>query len=109
MNHPFTDEHWTDENGNPAGGTSFGTGFCVSWQHGPLGRGEERREPNGAFVETLLAVVKSRIGFYQSAADGRFACEENADAIKHIEAALERLDSRTRDREARQVEGTHGR
>lgn len=107
MNQPFFEEHWQDENDNPAGGVSYGTGFAISWQNGPLGRGEERREAKGAFVETLLSVVKGRIEFYETAASGRFACNENAEAIRYIELALASLDSRTRAREARDVEGTH--
>ena len=66
MKTPFTEHHWKDEQGRPAGGTSFGPGFCVSWQNGPLGRGEGRIPPNGAFVETLIAVAKGRLEFYQS-------------------------------------------
>ena len=109
MRQPFSEEHWTDENGNPAGGVSFGTGFCVSWQNGPLGRGEDRKEPNGGFVETLLEVVYGRINFYENTADGRFSCEENQAAMHHVLMALEALDGRTKAREARGVEGTHGR
>lgn len=49
-------ENWTDNDGNPAGGVVSGNGLCISWQNGPLGRGEERREPNGAFVKALCYV-----------------------------------------------------
>lgn len=96
-----------DENGNPTGGYVIGTGLKIEWQNGPLGRGEERKEPNGAFVETVLSAVLQRIEFYQTAADGKFKCRENAIAITKIEEALLWLDKRTRDRETRQVEGTH--
>lgn len=108
MNQPFTEEHWTDTDGNPAGGVSYGTGFAVSWQNGPLGRGDERREPNGAFVETMLGVVKGRLEFYETAAAGRFACDENKAALACIQSALNVLDGRTKAREERGVEGTHG-
>lgn len=104
MRMPFTDEHWNDANGNPAGGVSFGHGCCISWQNGPLGRGAGRREPNGAFVETVLQMVYNRLAFYQASP---FACQANADAMDHIQAALLALDERTKDRETRQVEGTH--
>lgn len=40
-------EHWNDANNNPAGGCTSGNGFAISWQNGQLGRGEERKEPNG--------------------------------------------------------------
>lgn len=104
MLNKINQEHWTDENGNPAGGASFGTGFCISWQNGPLGRGENRREPNGAFVESVLAAVIGRIEFYQAS---KFACEENAKALEYLKSAAKVLDDRTRNRETRKVEGTH--
>lgn len=96
-----------DENGNPAGGFVGGCGIELSWQNGPLGRGNERQEPNGAFVETVISAAVQRIQFYQSASNGKFACRENAIALTHLETALLWLDKRTRDREARLVEGTH--
>lgn len=104
MKMPFTEQHWSDANGNPAGGVSFGHGCCISWQNGPLGRGAERLDPNGAFVETVLAMVYGRLAFYQTSP---FACEANAEAMEYIQGALEVLDARTKEREARQVEGTH--
>lgn len=100
----FNAEHWDDANGNPAGGTTFGRGFVIDWQNGPLGRGAERREPNGAFVEDVIDACADRIRFYQKS---HFACDRNARALKHLEAALDELDARTNDREARAVEGTH--
>lgn len=100
----FKSDHWNDEAGNPAGGCAFGTGFTISWQNGPLGRGDERRAPNGAFVEDVIDAVADRLRAYQAS---RFACDANAQALAHLEAALEALDARTREREARAVEGTH--
>lgn len=100
----FTEEHWLDSEGRPEGGVSFGPGFAISWQHGPLGRGADRKEPNGAFVETVLRAVKGRIEFYQGT---QFNCEENARAILHIESAIAALNSRTARRESEQTEGTH--
>lgn len=96
-----------DSDGYPAGGTVRGTGLHIDWQNGPLGTGEERLLPNGAFVEDVLQACLERIRFYQDAADGKFRCRENALAITHIEDALFRLDDRTRQRQARGVEGTH--
>lgn len=98
------EEHWSDVNQNPAGGVSSGRGFTISWQNGPLGRGDERREPNGAFVEDVLAAVIGRIECYQAS---RFNCAENDTALFHLKSAAEALDARTRSREARAVEGTH--
>ena len=97
-------EHWNDANGNPEGGSSFGNGFAISWQHGPLGRGPNRREPNGAFVEDVILACVDRIQYYQA---NRFASAYNQKALEHLGAALDALDQRTKDREARAVEGTH--
>ena len=93
-----------DANGNPAGGTVSGVGISISWQNGPLGRGEDRILPNGAFVETVIAAALQRIQYYQ---DSKFKCRENALAITKLEEALHWLNHRTAAREARQVEGTH--
>lgn len=95
---------WKDANGNPAGGCTFGTGFTISWQNGPLGRGDERIEPNGAFVETIIFAAYDRLAFYQAS---KFNCEENSRAMTHLEKALEILNGRTARREKQNVEGTH--
>lgn len=103
MQQPFTSSHVT-ENDNPAGGWSAATGIDIVWQDGPLGRGADRKEPNGAFVETVLAIAADRIKYYQAS---RFNCEENARALQHIEAAIACLNARTGRREVEQTEGTH--
>lgn len=99
----FTSNHFTD-NGVPCGGCTYGVGFNISWQNGPLGRNEGRCAPNGAFVEDIIAAAKDRIEHYQSS---KFNCQENADAIYHLELALKSLNSRTKRREMQDVEGTH--
>ena len=104
MNSPIHISHWNDSNGNPAGGCTFGRGFCISWQNGPLGRGANRRQPNGAFVEDIIKAAMDRLEFYQSS---RFSCPENNRAIGYLTAALQTLASRTADRESRKVEGIH--
>lgn len=96
-----------DENGNPAGGTVSGVGLSINWQNGPLGRDGDRQDANGAFAETVIAAVIQRLHFYQEASQGKFRCRENSIAITKLEEALLWLDKRTRDREARAVEGTH--
>lgn len=96
-----------DGDGNPTGGGIFGIGIDISWQNGPPRRGEERAEPNGAFVETVISAALQRIEFYQAAGGGKFKCRENAIAITKLEEALLWLNKRTMEREARQVEGTH--
>ena len=97
-------DNYVDEQGNPAGGVVTGKGLEITWQNGPLGRGENRQEPNGAFVETVIDAVAQRIAFYQNS---KFHCIENAIALGHLNAALEVLNERTKARDDRDVEGTH--
>lgn len=93
-----------DADGNPSGGSVTATGISIQWQNGPLGRGTERKEPNGAFVEGVLSAALQRLEFFQAT---KFKCRENALAITKIEEALHWLNSRTANREKRNVEGTH--
>ena len=96
--------HFTDAEGNPAGGVTESIGVQVRWQNGPLGRGETRKAPNGAFVEDLIQIAIDRIRWYQ---ESQFACDENAWAIAALEAAIGHLESRTARRENAGIEGTH--
>ena len=100
----YASENSVDENGNPTGGSVRGVGLTIDWQDGPLGRGEDRKDPNGAFAETVIDAARQRIEFYQNS---KFKCRENAIAITKLEEALMWLNKRTRDREAREVEGEH--
>lgn len=93
-----------DQDGNPTGGYARGTGINILWQDGPLGRGSERLEPNGAFVEGVIQAAIQRLEFFQ---ESKFRCRENAIAITKLQEALFWLCERTRDREERNVEGTH--
>ncbi len=98
----FAENWWSSE--HPMGGVATARGVTVSWQNGALGRGDARKEPNGAFVEDVIAIAKQRLEFFQTS---DFACTENAEAILHLQRALDALEARTRIREARGVEGTH--
>lgn len=100
----ITSHHDVDENGNPAGGVTTGTGISISWQNGPLAVDGVRKEPNGAFVEGVIAAALDRLQHYQAS---KFACRENALAITKLEEALHWCNHRTANREARGVEGTH--
>lgn len=95
-----------DQDGNPAGGIAHAVGLIIRWQDGPLGVGADKKDPNGTFVETVLEAAAQRLRFYQAS---KFACQTNQDALESIEAAMESLQSRTRDRLERGVEGTHTR
>lgn len=57
---------------------------------------------DGTTNEELLEVLIDRLTFLQN----KLACKENAVALTHIETALLWLEKRTRDRQAREVEGT---
>lgn len=100
----LSESHELDEHGRPNGGYSFSTGLTVTWQQGPLAVDGTRRDPNGAFVETVIRAAIGRLEFYQST---QFACSENANALLNLRDALVHLAARTRDRETRGVEGTH--
>ena len=94
--------NYIDSRGNPEGGEVIGTGITIVWQKGPLGRGTDRKEPNGAFVEDVIKAAISRLEFYQ---ESKFACQHNEAALEHLKLALAVLNTRTQEREARGVEG----
>ena len=93
-----------DSQGRPAGGTVTGMGLAITWQAGPLSVDGVRREPNGAFVETVIDAALQRLLHYQ---ESPFNCQENAQAIGHLQAALQALNGRTARRVAAGVEGSH--
>jgi hypothetical protein len=105
MRSPIFQQHYQmGHNGAPDGGTTWGQGFCISWQKGPLGPVGANRVPNGAFVEDIIQAAIGRLEFYQLSP---FQCDENAEALKHLRAAAAALDSRTKRRVADGTEGTH--
>lgn len=83
-----------DESGNVTGGS-----LCkISFQNGPV----QEFGINGITQEALITVCIDRLRCFQV---GAFACDDNLDALTHLEAALTCLQKRTRDRLARGVEG----
>lgn len=76
-------------------------GLMIRWHDGPVDRRSGERT-NGTFVEDVLEVCRLRLKFYQESA---FACDENAEAMEAVEAALDALARRRGDRKARGVEG----
>mgnify|MGYP001565231587 CR=1 FL=1 len=58
---------------------------------------------NGTTLEEMLRVSIERLADL----NGRFACKENIEALSHLKDALNYLNMRTADREARGVEGKH--
>lgn len=71
----------------------------VNFQLGPV----KEAGVNGATNEALIAVLVHRLQFLNK----QFPCRENSLAITKLEEAGHWLEARTRDRLARQVEGTN--
>ena len=97
-------ENVCDDNANPTGGTVRGNGISIDWQDGPLGRGDNKVGPTGAFTEDVILAVIQRLRFYQGS---KFVCRQNALAITHLEDALHWLQARHEEREKREVQGLH--
>lgn len=97
-------ENHTDNAGNPSGGSVRGVGLAIDWQNGALASETGRTEPNGAFVETVILAARRRLEYYQRS---KFACDENAAAIEHLNDALVVLGERTQRRKTAGVEGTY--
>lgn len=72
----------------------------IFFQNGPI----KDVGVNGVTHEALLAILLHRMRSFQS---GPYANEHNHFALEHMEAALNHLQARTRERIARNVEGTH--
>lgn len=92
------------EGGAPMGGHTEAIGLSIEWQNGALSVDGVRKDPNGCFVETVIAAALDRLEYYQSS---KFACRENALAVTKLQEALHWLNHRTAAREKRGVEGTH--
>lgn len=76
------------------------TEVCIAFQNGP----PAEVGVNGITNEALLAIVADRLeGFHA----GPFATMDNSDALDHVNAAIDCLHRRTKERLARGVEGTH--
>ena len=112
MKKTLQSKHWLDTEGNPGGGQTYGRGFCIAWQRGPLKNIEptvrsdtipKKSQPNGAFVEEIIEAAIDRLEFYQ---EGKFKHPENEHAICMLKSAIDALNRRTRSRKKRGVEGT---
>ena len=101
---PLECENGHDAAGNPTGGSVRGIGLIIDWQAGALGRGAEKKEPTGAFVEDVVLAAIQRVEYYQQS---QYNCDENAVALGHLQEALAVFQARHDDREARGVQGLH--
>ena len=117
MRQVISSNHYEDAEGNPAGGETYGAGFSIAWQDGPIQLPERLANPmlvdeeckgvNGAFVEGIIEAAIDGINWYQTASGGKFACRENALAITKLEEALHWCDHRAMSRARRGVLGKH--
>lgn len=85
--------------GNPADAETIGDFREIAFQKGPI----KEAGVNGIPDEALYAILIDRLQGFQK---GQYSCRENAVALTHLETALMWAQKRTRDREARGVEGT---
>lgn len=72
--------------------------IVVLFQNGPIAE----HGVNGLTQEALLAIVADRLESFQA---GPFSCMENLNALVHVRDAMTWLQSRTKARMARGVEG----
>jgi hypothetical protein len=101
---PLEAENYTDADGNPDGGWVEAPGLQIRWQQGPLNGPYEDNPWNGAFPVTVLEAVLHRLEYYQ---DGKFACQDNNEAIHHIKRTIDTLNKRQIERFCRGVRGSH--
>lgn len=72
----------------------------ILFQNGPI----KEAGVNGLTHEALLAIIIDRLLCFQR---GPYASTHNAEALKYCQKALMYLQTRTRERIARGLEGTH--
>lgn len=73
----------------------------IQFQKGPR---DEKDSINGVLLVDILEIAKDVLMGYQL---GPYNCNENAEALNHIEKALECLNNRTKDRAKRNVLGKY--
>lgn len=71
----------------------------IHFQDGPV----KEKGINGVANEDLIVMVMHRLNQFQ---DSDYACKENADAINHLQDALDSLRARTNKRAQRGIVGT---
>lgn len=71
----------------------------LRFQNGPL----KENKADGCQIEDILSILIDRMKYFQC---GNFACRENEVTLKYLELAMQQLNLRTANREARNVEGT---
>lgn len=85
---------------NPSVAPACWDRVLILFQNGPIAEAGV----NGITHEALLAILIDRLECFQN---GKFANDYNAAALNHLRSAQGVLLDRTRERMARNVEGTH--
>lgn len=83
----------------PNGSQILRASCVIRFQNGPI----KEHGLNGITEDVLLTVLIDRLRSFQA---GPFASPDNANTLHHLEAALNSNQKRTKERLARQVEGT---
>jgi len=91
--------NWTDDNEGHIGGQSYGEGYCIAWQRGPVVTDNYR---NGALLLDVLGACQEQLWYFQNST---LRCVENRVALQHLAEVIKVLEAR-RDRIA--TEGTSG-
>ena len=106
QSNPIRCSNSQDVHGNPTSGYAHGVGMCIAWQDGPRGKNPDGTlgPATGAFVEDALVAAAQRLAFFQQS---KYACDENAAALQHINDAIDTLHARAEKRANRGVLGQH--
>lgn len=100
-NHEYVIGYYVEKCDDPCPTKPFKRNFTkLSFQNGAI----KEAGFNGISNEALLAIVEDRLSGFQQ---GEFACEENAEALTAVRAAMAILKNRTRTRMEQGVEGEH--
>lgn len=89
-------------NNSPALHHFEGQGYEIHFQDGPI----KEFGVNGTTNEAVIQLLVDRISSLNEMYNHKYACDENDPALIHLGAALYHLEARTKEREARSVEGT---
>ena len=73
--------------------------ILFKFQNGPI----KENGKNGCQIDTAVEVIRQMLW----GLNDMYPCTANEDALWHLDGALKAMESRTKDREARNVEGTN--
>ena len=102
MGYRYVSNHFSNKEGFITGGNTYGPGFTIGWQNGPLldDKGKIQQQ-NGAFVEDVISACMDRLRAFQNS---KFRCCENQEAMEHLNKVLNALENRTNRRKKEGVD-----